>query len=209
VVREDKMHFWNVPRLGSFMAVPLVYKSALSVASFQLAYDDYQAYTEKTFRQEEEKAAHEESQAALRADAEANGTEFLPEEKQWEEIVLPSIKTENKKFVVCIDSMGQDRVFNQEERGFILETIHKYRTHWENFERDKLEMDRDALVAEKKKDEEIITEEYLVAQKEKEEALVQAKVDPPQEESASKAKEADSDVELMSFETRQLLQTQV
>jgi len=122
---------------------------------------------------------------------------------------LPPIKTENKKFVVCIDSMGQDRVFNQEERRFILETIHKYRTHWENFERDKLKMDRDALVAEKKKDEEIITEEYLVAQKEKEEALVQAKVDPPQEESASKAKEADSDVEVMSFETRQLLQTQV
>ena len=31
VVREPKMHYWTVPRLGSFLAVPLVYKSCLSV----------------------------------------------------------------------------------------------------------------------------------------------------------------------------------
>lgn len=30
VVREPKIHFWRVPRLGSFMAIPLVYKSSLS-----------------------------------------------------------------------------------------------------------------------------------------------------------------------------------
>jgi len=29
VVREPRMHFQRVPRLGSFMAVPLVYKSCL------------------------------------------------------------------------------------------------------------------------------------------------------------------------------------
>lgn len=46
VVREEKMHFWNVPRLGSFMAVPLVYKSCLSVESFQKAYDDLNVYNE-------------------------------------------------------------------------------------------------------------------------------------------------------------------
>lgn len=25
VVRDPKMHFWKVPRLGSYMAIPLVY----------------------------------------------------------------------------------------------------------------------------------------------------------------------------------------
>lgn len=29
VVREPKIEFWKVPRLGSFMAVPLIYKSCL------------------------------------------------------------------------------------------------------------------------------------------------------------------------------------
>ena len=43
-------------------------------------------------------------------------------------------------------------------------------------------MDRDALIDEKKNDEEIINEEFLLAQKEKEEALVKAKIDPEVEE---------------------------
>ena len=59
VVREDKMHFWNVPRLGSFMAVPLVYKSCLNVESFQKACDDLNTYNEAKAKQEDEKAEHE------------------------------------------------------------------------------------------------------------------------------------------------------
>jgi len=46
VVREPKMHFWKVPRLGAFMAIPLVYKSCLSIQSFQIAFDDYNEYSE-------------------------------------------------------------------------------------------------------------------------------------------------------------------
>jgi len=30
VVREPKMHFYKVPRLGAFLAIPLEYKSCLS-----------------------------------------------------------------------------------------------------------------------------------------------------------------------------------
>jgi len=157
------MHFWNVPRLGSFMAVPLVYKSSLSVNSLQNAYDDYMTYTDNVQRQNDLIQEFEDAQEASRVDAEAAGTAFTPEEKEWPQIDLPPIQTTNKRFVVCIDSMGQDRVFTDEEKTFILETVHKYRTHWEIFENDKLVEDRDALIAQKKKDEEIITEEYLLA----------------------------------------------
>lgn len=65
------MHFWNVPRLGSFMAVPLVYKSSLSVASLQQAYTDYMSYMDEVKAQNEAIADFEEAQEALRADAEA------------------------------------------------------------------------------------------------------------------------------------------
>jgi hypothetical protein len=34
VVRNSTMHFWKVPRLGSYMAIPLVYRSCLSVESY-------------------------------------------------------------------------------------------------------------------------------------------------------------------------------
>ena len=87
----------------------------------------------------------------------------MPEERTWETITLPPIKTEDKKYVVCLDTMGQDRVFTATERKFILETIHKFRCNWEEFEKRKLAVDRDALIEEKKNDEEVITEEYLIA----------------------------------------------
>lgn len=207
VVREEKMHFWNVPRLGSFIAIPLVYKSCLSVESFQKAYDDLNVYNEAVAKQEEEKADHEANQTALRAEAEANGTEFVPEEKTWDEIVLPPISTVDKKFVVCLDTMGQDRVFSMEERKFILETIHKFRCYWEEFEKAKLEADRDALIVEKKNDEEVINEEFIMNQKEREEGLVKAKIDPDKEEEEGKAEA--SDAEELSFEQKQLFTTQI
>jgi hypothetical protein len=34
VVRNPKMHYWKVPRLGSYLAIPMVYQSCLSVESF-------------------------------------------------------------------------------------------------------------------------------------------------------------------------------
>jgi len=44
VVRQPKMHYWAVPRLGSFLAAPLVYKSCLNVDSFDKAVTDWQEY---------------------------------------------------------------------------------------------------------------------------------------------------------------------
>lgn len=41
VVREPKIHYWQVPRLGSFMAIPLVYKSCLSENSIDAALADW------------------------------------------------------------------------------------------------------------------------------------------------------------------------
>lgn len=140
----------------------------------------------------------------MRAEAEAAGTDFVPEERTWEEIILPPIKTVDKKYVICLDTMGQDRIFTDKERQFILETIHRFRCNWEDFEKDRLIQDRDALIDEKRNDEEVITEEFLTGQKEKEEALIKAKIDPDREE--EDGKEA-SDIEEMSFEQKQFFQT--
>ena len=66
-----------------------------------------------------------------------------------------------RKFVVCIDLLGQDRVFSDNEINFILETIHRFKLHWEKFEKDKLLSDRDALLSDKDKDNEHFTEEVI------------------------------------------------
>ena len=40
VVREDKMHYFNVPRLGSYLAIKLEYASCLSIEAFDAALAD-------------------------------------------------------------------------------------------------------------------------------------------------------------------------
>lgn len=109
VVREARMHYWIVPRLGSFMAVPLVYKSCLNIESFDKAVEDIVAYNEAVNAQEEEKRAFEAAQAALQAEKAAANEEFEPEEREWLEIEIPIVQHKLKKFVVCMDCMGQDR----------------------------------------------------------------------------------------------------
>ena len=61
VVRDPKMHYWKVPRLGSYMAIPMVYQSCLSVNAYTQAVEEQQDYQRKCRKQEEEKVAHEEA----------------------------------------------------------------------------------------------------------------------------------------------------
>ena len=49
------MHYWKVPRLGSYMAVPLVYKSALSVSSFEASLTALAKFDREVKAQDEEK----------------------------------------------------------------------------------------------------------------------------------------------------------
>lgn len=60
VVRESRMNYWKVPRLGAYIAVPLVYRSALSVSSLQQGFDELTKYNEETNRITNEKNTFEE-----------------------------------------------------------------------------------------------------------------------------------------------------
>ena len=103
------MNYWKVPRLGSYMAIPLVYKSSLSVASFQQAYNDLANYEKLIKAQEEEKILWDMKQEQIKTDKIASGMkeeEFVPEPKEWESIVIEPVQTTLVKFVICCDSMG-------------------------------------------------------------------------------------------------------
>jgi len=63
VVRQKDIHFWRVPRLGSFMAIPLIYKSCLSEAALDEAIVDWGEVSKKVEAQDAKKAEFEEEQA--------------------------------------------------------------------------------------------------------------------------------------------------
>lgn len=87
--------------------------------------------------------AFENQQAAARDAAIAQGIEFEPEEREWPEIILDEFRTQEQKYVICIDTMGQDREITDEQKQFTLETVERYIEIWEKEERVALEADRD------------------------------------------------------------------
>lgn len=66
-----------------------------------------------------------------------------------------------KKFVVCMDCMGQDRELTQEQKSFALDAVLRFKKHWEEFEHAKLIEDRNALLKEKEEDATRFNEEKL------------------------------------------------
>ena len=52
VVREKRMNFTRVPRLGSYMAIPLIYKSCLFDEALEDAVKDFHEITAKKGDQE-------------------------------------------------------------------------------------------------------------------------------------------------------------
>ena len=59
VVREPRMHFQRVPRLGCFMAVPLVYRSCLFDDSLTESVANYRDVMERRALQDQEREAFE------------------------------------------------------------------------------------------------------------------------------------------------------
>jgi hypothetical protein len=143
VVREPRIHFYRVPRLGSFMAVPFEYHSCLSAKALEEAVLDTQYLHKAREEQDKARAEWEEDQLKIQEDAERNGTPFEPENKVWDALVEKAYITKKRSYVVCLDTLGQDREFTDDQRRFILETIEKFIKLWEEKERRFLTRDRD------------------------------------------------------------------
>ena len=134
-----------MPRLGSYLAVKLEYDSCLSEEAFDAAVVDFQEVEAKRAEQDKERRDFEDAQAQKRQEFEENeenaGAEFVPEEKTWDEIGFQPFKTEKVQYVVCLDTMGQDRRYSEEEKLQALRTVQSFRDRWEVVEKTNLEGD--------------------------------------------------------------------
>jgi hypothetical protein len=102
VVREPRMVFYKVPKLGAFMAVPLVYNSCLFENALDNAVNNFLECRAK--REVQAKAKEEWEEANRRVEGqEPNPDE---EEKVWEVIEEDPFATFEEKFVVAVDTLG-------------------------------------------------------------------------------------------------------
>ena len=147
VVRDPKMWFKRVPRLGSFMAVPLVYQSCLSDEALEAAVVDYQDVSARKAELQKEIDQFEEEQNQRQEAANGAGEQFEAETRDWQEIEYADFLAQEQKFVVCLDTMGQDRAFTDEQKRFVLKVVQKFRENWERAEKASLVADRDSKIA--------------------------------------------------------------
>ena len=66
VVREPDMFYYQVPRLGSYLAIKLEYKSCLFEETYDAAVDHYKEIDQLNKDQEEEKKNWDEEQADIK-----------------------------------------------------------------------------------------------------------------------------------------------
>jgi hypothetical protein len=86
VVREPRIHFYKVPRLGSYLAIKLEYQSCLSIESYDAGIKDANVVKTKLTEQEEERKIWDQEQQEKKEAAE-EGEDFVPDEKVWKEIL--------------------------------------------------------------------------------------------------------------------------
>ena len=52
-----------------------------------------------------------------------SGEQFEEDEQEWKEIEFAPFKTFKEEYIICLDTLGQDRQFTDEEKRFALETV--------------------------------------------------------------------------------------
>jgi len=128
------------------MAVPLVYNSCLSDEALDAMVADSITVYQQRDEQAKEREVFENEQQQRKESAQATGEPFEPEEKEWPEIPLQPPITSEVKFVVCLDTLGQDRGFTDDERRFVLRTVDYFKGAWEQSEMRALHSDCDRKI---------------------------------------------------------------
>ena len=88
------------------------------------------------------KKEFDEDQEKIKEEKEKNGEFYVVEERQWPEVEEKPFLTKHRKYVVCLDTLGQDREFTEEQRRFVLETAKNFAAIWERREQENLTKDR-------------------------------------------------------------------
>jgi hypothetical protein len=143
VVRNPRIHYFKVPRLGSFMAIHLEYDSCLHEEAFDDGVKDMLSVHKRRAEQEDEKADWEKDEQMRKEQKEQDeeASEYKPEERDWPTIEAAGYIKKKVQFVVCMNTCGQDRQFTEDEKKFALRTVQFYRDRWEKLEEENLTSD--------------------------------------------------------------------
>ncbi|EGR33760.1 hypothetical protein IMG5_039650, partial [Ichthyophthirius multifiliis] len=152
--KELKMQYFKLPKLGSFIAFPLIFFSYLKEEFFNDLLLKKQLYLQSLEKWETEKKTKEKEilqeieklkeQPQLANEKEIELQNFLNEYSQPPQDPEPLF--ELKEYVLCADTMGQDRPLKQEEITYLEDYVILFANSWEEMERKILLKDVDLQI---------------------------------------------------------------
>ena len=169
VVNEPKMKFFREPRLGCYYAIDIRYQSSMQYSSLLSAIENFKEYKVKK-EEQDKRLAEKAEEEKLKAQEEGNQEKNEEKDKEKEEeeveeeenkkegeeeeipteerdldkpVVLKDFEKVEQIYVLSIDTMGQEKVFNEEEKKYILDIAKLIKNSMENHEKTLLEKDRD------------------------------------------------------------------
>jgi len=169
VVNEPKMKFFREPRLGCYYAIDIRYQGSMQYSSLLSAIENFKEYKVKK-EEQDKRLAEKAEEEKLKAQDEANQEKNEEKDKEKEEeeveedenkkegedeeipteerdldkpVVLKDFEKVEQIYVLSIDTMGQEKVFNEEEKKYILDIAKLIKNSMENHEKTLLEKDRD------------------------------------------------------------------
>lgn len=152
VVRDKRIKFFKVPRLGSLLCTRLKYESCLSEQALDEAVQDVYDVEARQRQQDIEKGIWEEQEHKRKEEAEKNEQEYEEEHKEWEMIKEKDFVTHTVNYAICCDTMGQDRKFTEAELDTTLNAIIHYSSKWEEQERRNLQKDVERKIEKNEED---------------------------------------------------------
>ena len=141
VINDPRIKFFDVPKLGAYFVAPLTYNSCLLENAFDAGVEDALECRRLRAQQEEEKQKSEHT-----------SNKEDEEEKVVEEIIEAPFKVVENRLIVAIDSLGQDRVFTDNEKELVVEWVTFIKSEWERAENKALGNDINAHIAQHLKD---------------------------------------------------------
>ena len=162
VIRERRMKFFKEPRLGSYFALDISYRSSFSKESLDTSVEYYKDYKLKLAEKAEaDRIKEEQLEEAQRIKEENPNLENLSEqdkeklqmlsERNKEDVVEEKIELKEfikkeKRYILCLDTMGQDRTYDIDEQKYILKVAQTLVKSWENLEERILLENRDKMM---------------------------------------------------------------
>lgn len=140
VVMNGDIYYFDIPRLGSYFAVPIKVKSYLNDQSFDDAIQKVKVYNEQVAENEAiKKAKDDEYSEKIEAARQSDPEELARLEQEyneivWEEVPYPDFEPNLLNYVLCCDTLGKDREISQTDRDFVFDLCEHYRSSWEDAE---------------------------------------------------------------------------